>query len=54
MSRAPQGRMQELFRNNRRVFDALGRKVTPYDWDKEVAPGIMAVATVGHTPGHTS
>jgi glyoxylase-like metal-dependent hydrolase (beta-lactamase superfamily II) len=54
MSRAPAGRMQDLFRNNRRVFDALGRKVSPYEWDKEVAPGITAVATVGHTPGHTS
>jgi glyoxylase-like metal-dependent hydrolase (beta-lactamase superfamily II) len=30
------------------------KKVTPYDWNKEVAPGITAVATVGHTPGHTS
>jgi glyoxylase-like metal-dependent hydrolase (beta-lactamase superfamily II) len=54
MSRAPAGRMQDLFRNNRRVFDALSRKVTPYDWGKEVAPGVTAVATVGHTPGHTS
>jgi glyoxylase-like metal-dependent hydrolase (beta-lactamase superfamily II) len=54
MSRAPAGRMADLFKNNRRVFDALGRKVTPYEWDKEVAPGIIAVATVGHTPGHTS
>jgi glyoxylase-like metal-dependent hydrolase (beta-lactamase superfamily II) len=54
MSRAPQGRMQDVFKNARRVFDALGRKVTQYEWNKEVAPGITAVATVGHTPGHTS
>ena len=54
MSRAPKGRMEDLFKNNRRVFDALGRKVTPYEWDKEVAPGITAVATPGHTLGHTS
>jgi glyoxylase-like metal-dependent hydrolase (beta-lactamase superfamily II) len=54
MSRAPAGRMQDLFKNNRRVFDALSRKVTPYEWGKEVAPGVTAVATVGHTPGHTS
>ena len=46
--------MQDLFRNNRRVFDALSRKVTPYENGKEVAPGITAVATPGHTPGHTS
>src|SRR4030081_2502520 len=55
MSRAPAGRMQGLFKNNRNIFDAaLKRKVTPYEWDKEVAPGLLAVNTVGHTPGHTS
>jgi glyoxylase-like metal-dependent hydrolase (beta-lactamase superfamily II) len=31
-----------------------GLKVTPYDANKEVAPGITSVATPGHTPGHTS
>ena len=36
------------------MFDALGRKVTPYDWDKEVAPGVTAVGTPGHSIGHTS
>ncbi len=54
MSRASPGRMTELFQNNRRVFDALGRKVTPYEWDKEVAPGVLAVGTPGHSIGHTS
>ena len=55
MSRAPKGRMADLFKDNRRVFvDGLKKKVTPYDWDKEVAPGITAVGTPGHTPGHTS
>jgi glyoxylase-like metal-dependent hydrolase (beta-lactamase superfamily II) len=54
MSRAPAGRLQDLFRNTRRVFDALGRKVTPYAWDKEIVPGLTAVGTPGHTPGHTS
>lgn len=54
MSRAPEGRMASLFKNNRRVFDALNRNVTQYDWNKEVAPGITSVATQGHTPGHTS
>ena len=55
MSRAPAGRMQGLFKNNRNVFDAaLKRKVTPYEWGKEVAPGLLAVETIGHTPGHTS
>jgi glyoxylase-like metal-dependent hydrolase (beta-lactamase superfamily II) len=54
MSRAPAGRMQEVFKNTRRVFDALGRKVTPYDAGKEIAPGVMPVATHGHSAGHTS
>src|SRR5262245_5918093 len=54
MSRAPAGRMQEVFKNLRRVFDALGRKVTPYEPNTEVATGVTAVATPGHTPGHMS
>lgn len=54
MSRASKGRMTELFHNNRRIFDALGRKVTRYTWDRDVAPGVTAVGTPGHSIGHTS
>jgi glyoxylase-like metal-dependent hydrolase (beta-lactamase superfamily II) len=54
MSRASPGRMTELFANNRRVFDALGRKVTTYAWDQEIAPGVTATGTPGHSIGHTS
>ena len=54
MSRAPAGRMQDIFKNVKQVFDALGRKVTQYEAGKEVAPGITAVATHGHSAGHTS
>jgi glyoxylase-like metal-dependent hydrolase (beta-lactamase superfamily II) len=55
MSRAPAGRMRGLFKNNRNIFDAaLKRKVTPYEWGRDVASGLLAVETVGHTPGHTS
>jgi glyoxylase-like metal-dependent hydrolase (beta-lactamase superfamily II) len=55
MSRAPAGRMQGLFKNNRGIFDeALKRKVTPYEWGKDIVPGLLAVESVGHTPGHTS
>jgi glyoxylase-like metal-dependent hydrolase (beta-lactamase superfamily II) len=54
MTRAPRGRMSELFQNNRRVFDALARKVTPYAWDTEAARGATAVGTPGHSIGHTS
>jgi glyoxylase-like metal-dependent hydrolase (beta-lactamase superfamily II) len=53
-SRAPKGRMTELFTNNRRVFDALSREVTPYAWDNEIVPGVTAVGTPGHSIGHTS
>jgi glyoxylase-like metal-dependent hydrolase (beta-lactamase superfamily II) len=54
MSRQTTERMKGVFSNARRVFDALGRKVTPYEPGKEVAPGITSVATYGHTPGHMS
>ena len=55
MSRAPEGRMQDLFKNARRVFDAgLKKKVTPFEWGKDIAPGLMSVAAPGHTPGHTA
>jgi glyoxylase-like metal-dependent hydrolase (beta-lactamase superfamily II) len=55
MSRAPKGRMEGLFKNNRRVFsgEVLERTRT-YEWDKEVLPGITAVGTPGHSYGHTS
>jgi glyoxylase-like metal-dependent hydrolase (beta-lactamase superfamily II) len=47
-------RMPGVFKNARRVFEAgLNKKVTPYEWGKEVAPGLLAVETAGHTPGHT-
>ncbi len=31
-----------------------GLKVTPYEADKELAPGITSIYTPGHTPGHMS
>ncbi len=31
-----------------------GLKVERYSWDKEVLPGLTALGTPGHTPGHTS
>jgi glyoxylase-like metal-dependent hydrolase (beta-lactamase superfamily II) len=55
MSRAPEGRMQGVFKNARRVLETgLKKKATPYEWGKEVVPGLLAVDTIGHTPGHTS
>lgn len=55
MGKQTSDRMKGVFANARRVFDAgLKKKVTPYEHGKDVAPGLQAVATLGHTPGHTS
>jgi glyoxylase-like metal-dependent hydrolase (beta-lactamase superfamily II) len=54
MSRQSTPRMKGVFAGFRRVFDALGRKVTQYEGGKELVPGITSVATHGHTPGHMS
>jgi glyoxylase-like metal-dependent hydrolase (beta-lactamase superfamily II) len=52
------GKLPEVARpqmgNVKRVFGVLGGKVTQYEAGKEIAPGITAVASPGHTPGHTS
>jgi glyoxylase-like metal-dependent hydrolase (beta-lactamase superfamily II) len=55
MSRAPAGRMEGLFKNNRRVFSGdVAKRTSTYEAGKEIAPGITSVSTPGHTPGHTS
>jgi glyoxylase-like metal-dependent hydrolase (beta-lactamase superfamily II) len=46
--------MEDLFKNNRRVFDPFKSRVKTHAWDKEVAPGVTAVGTPGHSIGHTS
>jgi glyoxylase-like metal-dependent hydrolase (beta-lactamase superfamily II) len=52
-TRSPQGQ-QATFANTKRIFGSIADKVTKYEWGKEVAPGITALDTNGHTPGHTS
>lgn len=38
MACAPAGRMQDLFKNNRQVFnDEVKKRVATYEWDKKVA-----------------
>ena len=55
MAKAPPGSLLETnFKNNRRVFGALGNRVTLYEPGKEIVSGITSVATPGHTPGHVS
>jgi glyoxylase-like metal-dependent hydrolase (beta-lactamase superfamily II) len=55
MSRAPAGRMEGLFKNNRRVFAGeVMKRLRTYEEGKEVVPGITAVGTHGHSAGHNS
>jgi glyoxylase-like metal-dependent hydrolase (beta-lactamase superfamily II) len=55
MSRAPKGRIEELFRNNRRIFAGeVMKRLRTYDAGREIVPGITAVATHGHSMGHNS
>ncbi len=55
MSRATKPRVVFGFKNVRRVMSGeILKRVRTYDWDKEVIPGVTAVGTPGHTPGHTS
>jgi len=54
MSKAPEGFQKASFGFNRKIFSNLADKVTRFEWGKDVAPGITAVETAGHTPGHTS
>ncbi|MFT0861213.1 MBL fold metallo-hydrolase [Ancylobacter sp. G4_0304] len=53
MSRAPEA-MKGAFANVRKVFKHTDSRVKPYEWDKEIAPGITSVNAAGHTPGHTA
>jgi glyoxylase-like metal-dependent hydrolase (beta-lactamase superfamily II) len=55
MSRAPKGRMEGLFKNNRRVFAGeVMKRLRTYEEGKEVVSGITAVGTHGHSWAHNS
>ena len=55
MSRAPKGRMEDLFKNNRRVFSGeVVKHLRTYEEGKEVVSGITAVGTRGHSWAHNS
>jgi len=55
MSRATKGRVEDVFKNVRRVISGeVLKRLRTYEWDKDVIPGLLAVGTPGHTPGHTS
>lgn len=41
--------------NVRRVFGIVpASQVSRFEWEREVVPGVTAIGTPGHTPGHTS
>jgi glyoxylase-like metal-dependent hydrolase (beta-lactamase superfamily II) len=46
--------MKGYFANVKKIYTGIESKVTKFDWDKEVAPGITSIAAPGHTPGHTA
>jgi glyoxylase-like metal-dependent hydrolase (beta-lactamase superfamily II) len=55
MSRASKGRMEDLFKNNRRIFSGeVLKRLRTYQEGAEVVPGITAVGTNGHSWGHNS
>jgi glyoxylase-like metal-dependent hydrolase (beta-lactamase superfamily II) len=55
MSRSATQRIADNFKNVRRVMSGeVLKRLRTYEWDKEVLPGVTAVGTPGHTPGHTS
>jgi glyoxylase-like metal-dependent hydrolase (beta-lactamase superfamily II) len=53
-ARAPAGFHKASFGFFKKIFSDLKDKVTRFEWGREVAPGITAVDTSGHTPGHTA
>ena len=42
------------FADTRKILTGLDGRIARYEWGAELAPGITAIATPGHTPGHTS
>jgi glyoxylase-like metal-dependent hydrolase (beta-lactamase superfamily II) len=54
-AKAPSNEMMKgYFANVKKIYTGIESKVTKFDWDKEVAPGITSIAAPGHTPGHTA
>jgi glyoxylase-like metal-dependent hydrolase (beta-lactamase superfamily II) len=45
---------KNYFANTRKILGGLEKRIDRYQWKQDVGPGITAIATPGHTPGHTS
>ena len=54
MAKASSDMMKAYFQNVRKILADQAGKVSKYEWDREVAPGITAIDAHGHTPGHTA
>ena len=54
MARATSPNDKNNFAGMRKTLTGLESRIEHYLWGKEVAPGITALGTPGHTPGHTS
>jgi len=50
---AAEGALKLTFRNQRRIFTDIAKRVSRFNPGTEVAPGIVTVPAPGHTPGHT-
>jgi glyoxylase-like metal-dependent hydrolase (beta-lactamase superfamily II) len=53
MNKAPEA-ARPVWLNARRIFKDIADKVNRFESGAEFAPGITAMLTPGHTPGHTS
>ena len=53
MNNAPDA-AKPAFGVTRRVFSPVAKDLRQFEWSKEVAPGITAIQSDGHTIGHTS
>ena len=54
IARAKGTGLEAAFANVQRVLMPLRDRIEQYRWDAEVIPGVTAIGTPGHTPGHTS
>ena len=50
---AAEGALKLTFRNQRRIFADIAKRVVRFEPGAEVAPGVVTLPAPGHTPGHT-
>ncbi len=54
IARAKGSPREAAFANVQRVLNPLRDRIEFFAWDEDIVPGVKAVGTPGHTPGHTS